>query len=133
MLAQVLSAQGSGNGLGVKTDVKNAAGGSGMGSDTGTAKIVVGGGGASLEQAKKDEKDLEKNFMVDIRRSEIRIMKKLLRIDLSLTDGQLATFVQPKLNKILEKYNKPVTPAILASEGKKMADAINLLMVEKTR
>jgi hypothetical protein len=133
MLAQVLSAQGSGDELGVKTDVKNAAGGSGNGTDTGTAKIGVGEGGASLEQAKKDEKDLEKKFKVDIRRSEIRIMKKLLRIDLSLTDGQLATFVQPKLNKILEKYNKPVTPAILASEGKKMADAINLLMVEKTR
>lgn len=62
MLAQVLSAKGSGDELGVKTDVKNAAGGIGNRTVTDAAKIVDGEGEASLEQAKKDEADLEKNF-----------------------------------------------------------------------
>lgn len=97
------------------------------------ARIAAAAQEATFAKAKKDAALLEKRFERDIRRSEIQTMKKLLRIDLSLTDGQLATFVQPALNKILEKYNKPVTPAILAAEGKRMADAINLLMVEKTR
>lgn len=136
MLAQALSTKSKKSNPAKKTPakpVKKGAKAADPKADAEKAKISDAAKKLEETEAKKKAEILEKKFQRDIKRAEIRTMKKLLRIDLSLTDSQLATFVQPSLNKILEKYNKPITPEILASSGKKMADAIHLLMIEKRR
>merc|ERR1712194_295252 len=109
MLAQILNTKSKKSNLPKKTSSKadkSPAKATDPKATDDKAKISDAAKELDATKVKKEAEVLEKKFQRDIKRAEIRTMKKLLRIDLSLTDSQLATFVQPSLNKILEKYNK---------------------------